>query len=1335
MENEKRLALDLGSNSIGWAVTQSDRIVDTGVYIFPEGVENLGQGEGREMSKNSQRTQYRQARRQAFRRRLRKNLLLRILADRGMCPLAGHTLHRTQDYVSALKEEKMQVWFKLNPYELRKKALEEELSREELGRIFYHIIQRRGFRSNSRNAAQSEDIGTIYKGDQKTDKVGIDATAARLEAHGTLGAYLRDLYPEEGVSYQGGKERIRNRYTTRDMYVEEFRAVWEKQASRLGLDKETATTLGSGRKKEVSLESFFGDAKSGLLFYARPLRSQKTLVGTCTFEPKKKRCLKSHPVSEYVRVYGYVNNLKYDDKPLTEDMREQAVRFLLEASGKKKMENLAKHLRVEISRLDRDKEETCHIGDTIAKLASKKVFGDKWFSFSEEKQLDIWHSLYFFDDEEKLHQRAQKNYGLNDEQAKAFVKITLKDGYVNLSYKVMCKMLPFLKQGFLYYEALALAGVRNAFGEEKWEAFSAENKGFICDNVRDILKKNKEQESYLDPLREFLQSEFRLPLEALGKLYHHSQKEVELKGKWAQGKGADREILGLRNPVVSQVLFGLRKLVNALVEKYGTPERIKVELARELKKNKGQRKKAIDKQKYYEIQRSEAIEAIREHGQPVHEGNILKYRLWKEAEGKSAYSGTPISISDLFDQNKVQVDHIFPLSRSQDDSFLNKVVCFTQENREKGQQTPHEWKQEKEWEEFSTRCLHTFYTSKEFPYRYDKCKRLVSKEMEEGFSHRQLSDTGYISRKAREYLFQVCKNVDAVPGGVTFQLRGVWGLNSILSKLDPEAEDIKRQEGEDEAEYRRRRGEANAEKNRNDHRHHALDAIAIAFSDASHVKKISDAAQAAADAGITDWEEWKKERQDALRDKIPAPMDHFWHRAKEAIDRISVVYKKPKVNKSPRYKRKKHERVKGEAHEQVVYGVRGQLHKETVYGKRTAPGEKDTGYHVRKDLETLKDRKQVRKIVDKHVCEQVEEAIQKAGGYQKGGALPKDPFFAPSHKETKVFVYGEGEIPIPLYEVEVQGSGKVELKRLEAKQVDAIADDREREAVEKAINDSGGYEAKIPKGRLVAGTRKKQSKVYVKDERGELSPVEYVTLNDGRKQKLGELELKETVDAIADEEVRLTVEKAIKDSGGYENKIPEGVFFVEIPRKPKVFMPNHKGGDPVPIRKVRMRETMNNAAGMYEEKQWVNPRNNHHAIVYEDEGGTLGQEVISFWEVVERVNQGDRMFQPPEGTKWMTLQINDMFLLDLPRDLRDGIEEPRNRNVLSAHLYRVQKIFGSRKKFEYTFRKHTAVRSDEGVGRNGVRIHSLKTGWKKYQPIKVKVDILGNISEAPWVSE
>lgn len=389
----KILGLDLGTNSIGWALIDDklNKILGIGSRIFPMGVENLGDGDN-EMSKNASRTGARGVRRQFFRRRLRKKILLQKLSENKMCPMDAKDFEDWKK-TKLFPTDKLSTWFALNPYELRQKALNEKLSLEEIGRIFYHLIQRRGFLSNSRKGGN--DDGAIFKGNAKEGKIGIDDTLESMEGR-TLGSYLFEIYPKENQPFQDGLERIRNRYTTRKMYVDEFELIWNKQAQFHSNLNEELKTLFGGRKLD-------GYKEDGILFYQRPLRSQKHLVGNCSFEPTKTKCPISAVPVEMFRIWQWVNTVEYNGKKISQEEKDKLIEQLL-LSDKIEFKKLRKAIGKESAEFkfnykDDDKIVGTH---TISNLSNKKFFGKKWFEFTEKEQEDIWHVLYFFDSKSNL---------------------------------------------------------------------------------------------------------------------------------------------------------------------------------------------------------------------------------------------------------------------------------------------------------------------------------------------------------------------------------------------------------------------------------------------------------------------------------------------------------------------------------------------------------------------------------------------------------------------------------------------------------------------------------------------------------------------------------------------------------------------------------------------------------------------------------------------------------------------------------------------------------------------------------------------------------------------
>lgn len=939
----KILGLDLGSNSIGWALIddQQKEILGTGVRIFPEGVENFGDGKGKEVSRNASRREHRQRRRQLFRKKMRKRLLAEVLHANSMMPVTKEELDQWKDTGNIPQSEALTDWFKLDPYELRAKALEARISLEELGRVFYHLAQRRGFQTNSRGGEL--DSKTLLEGKPQDGKQGIETTATQM-GDSTLGAYLHTIKPADGEPFKDGLPRIRNRYTSRKMYIDEFERIWEQQAKHHTLlSPELKEKLG-GRKKEKEYD------KDGVLFYQRPLRSQKFLIGKCSFEPTKPRLPISHPLFEAFRAWQFVNTIEVNSKKL-DDTQRQVVFHALMAKDKPKFKELRKKLNLLDSHygFNYPDDHICPGAYTISTVAKPIFFGKKWYQLSLKEKEDIWHVLFSADDKQWLNDYAKKKWGFDTKSAESISKLILKDGYSNLSRKAIVSILPYLEKGYLYTDAVTLGGIQNAFGQ-KWKQLTAEDQQLITDTAISIMAK-KETGGYIAEIKQFLSEQFGLSDKELNKLYHPSTdisdktNEVRL----PTGTEADREIANIRNPAVMQALFEVRRVVNAIIDKWGLPDQINVEIARDLKSSAEARLKTKFEQARNRKKNDLAREILERHHQPVTHENILKVRLWEECRHTCPYTGAAIGIEQLFNGD-MQIEHIVPWSRSLDDSYINKTLCFADENRNKGERTPYEYyiqQGENKWQEVVERAKDLFA----HPDTYAKFKRFVSDEIPDldKFINRQLSDTRYISKATKDYLKKVCNDVNVAPGQLTSKLRVMWGLNSLID-------------------------EENQEKNRADHRHHAIDALVMASFKRRFLQELS---------------KWNRYNRSYDVKDFPMPWDNFRLQAIESIRSILVSHKKTnRVVTKRMVKTKKN----GKQYINAGIAARGQLHKETIFGKRTVHGE--TAYHVKKHLNGITTKKQVDKIVDPAIRKIIHQHVASLGGYIKDKDVPKGAFFS-----------------------------------------------------------------------------------------------------------------------------------------------------------------------------------------------------------------------------------------------------------------------------------------------------------------------------------------------------
>ena len=507
----KILGLDLGTNSIGWAVVEKEKnqefkLLEKGVRIFQEGVKIE---KGIEGSKAAERTGYRSARRIKYRRKLRKINVLKILSEYGFCPeLSSKELKNWRYKKIYPANKKFLDWQETdettnkNPYYYRALAVEQKLDlnnvhdRFKIGRAFYHIAQRRGFLSN-RLEGTKENEGAVKK-----------AIAEINDSKGgkTLGQYFYERY-------QRG-EKIRNTYTSREEhYLGEFKRICEFQH----LNKE------------------FSEKVNKAIFYQRSLKSQKGLVGKCVFESKKPRCPVSRPEFEEYRMLCFINNIKIktptDEKLrfLTENEKEKIKpQFFRKSKDQFNFEDIAKQLapknqyKFYKSRdiypedwLFNYKLNTTVSGCPVS-ARFKDLFGENFIDVQfnyirlkdEKKSVidihDIWHVLFTFDSEDKLKEFAVNRLKLDEAQVKDFLRIHLKKDYASLSLKATRKILPYLRDGLIYSHAVFLANMSEAIPKEVWN--KKENRKIIRNEIHRIIMNQNEEKQIIDIVNRIIKS-------------------------------------------------------------------------------------------------------------------------------------------------------------------------------------------------------------------------------------------------------------------------------------------------------------------------------------------------------------------------------------------------------------------------------------------------------------------------------------------------------------------------------------------------------------------------------------------------------------------------------------------------------------------------------------------------------------------------------------------------------------------------------------------------------------------------------------------------------------
>ena len=311
-----------------------------------------------------------------------------------------------------------------------------------------------------------------------------------------------------------------------------------------------------------------------------------------------------------------------------------------------------------------------------------------------------------------------------------------------------------------------------------------------------------------------------VPLMEQGKRYDEACAEIY--GDHYGKKNAEEKIYlppipadEIRNPVVLRALSQARKVINAVVRRYGSPARIHIETAREVGKSFKDRKEIEKRQEENRKDREKAAAKFREYfpnfvGEPKSK-DILKLRLYEQQHGKCLYSGKEINLGRLNEKGYIEIDHALPFSRTWDDSFNNKVLVLGSENQNKGNQTPYEYfngkDNSREWQEFKARV-----ETSRFP-RSKKQRILLQKFDEDGFKERNLNDTRYVNRFLCQFVADHMlltgkgkRRVFASNGQITNLLRGFWGLRKVRAEND---------------------------------RHHALDAVVVACSTVAMQQKIT----------------------------------------------------------------------------------------------------------------------------------------------------------------------------------------------------------------------------------------------------------------------------------------------------------------------------------------------------------------------------------------------------------------------------------------------------------------------------------------------------------------
>lgn len=1011
------LGLDLGVGSIGWSlVAYSEdntpiKILGMGSRIVPLTTEDATQfATGQSITKNSDRTQKRTARKGYDRYQQRRENLTIELRSHGMLP--DETL---------IKLPAMRLW------QLRADAATSgiKLSLPEIGRVLYHINQRRGYKH--------------AKSDENADKKQSDYVASInnrfstiIERGQTIGQHFAEQLKNSEIDTPKGKfytYRIKEQVFPRQAYVAEFDAIMATQRQFY---------------PDVLTDNFINRLRNEIIFYQRKLKSCKHLVSVCEFERQEatdsngnkvivgpKVAPRTSPLFQVCKIWEMVNNIKITNRrneefPITLEQRRKMFDFL-DSNEKIKFKDICKILNISSkSGWSAGKNLANGLQGNVTKLQLKKALGkhatDNILSFNLELEdivdketgeirtiiskdfrkqplYELWHIVYSITDKDALSKTISNRFGITDSEIiDALYKLDfIKPGYGNKSTKAMRRILPYLQQGMMYSEACLCAGFRHS----------------------ESLTKDENEARELLPL--------------LPQIQRNS----------------------LRQPIVEKILCQMVNVVNALINQYGKIDEIRVELARELKQSKDERY-ATDRQ----IRKNEKDNAqyalrIAEYkcGIRVSRSSVQKYKLWEESDHKCFYCGAGVSCCQFLNGIDAEVEHIIPQSIFFDNSFSNKVCACCSCNSKKGNKTAFDYMQMQAKEQFDAYLIRVDEAYKEGKISKTKHDRLLmpAEKIPQDFLNRDLRLTQYISRKAVEILKQICRNVYSTTGSVTDFIRRVWGYDNILHNINLER--YRKGDWTERVTYEHRGIKREEERikdwsKRLDHRHHAIDALVVAMTSQSVIQRLNklntERDQMFAEVN-SQRAEWRSDYN--LLEQWLLEKPHFSvNEVEQIVAGVAVSFKSGK--KVATYSRRS---VYHNGHRRTVQkGIitpRGALSEESVYGKIRVLEQKPIKYAFENPHLIFKG----------YIKRLVENRLQQYSGDTKKAidSLKKNPILIHNNSTELTFATCFKDEYVIKYKLSA-------LEKL--KDIDAIVDKNIRERVEARIAQYNGNIKEALKG-------------------------------------------------------------------------------------------------------------------------------------------------------------------------------------------------------------------------------------------------------------------------------
>lgn len=838
-----RLGLRMTANSIGWCAVHLDadgdpaKVLGAGVRVFSPNRE-AGRDPRSESTFSAKRCRARAERRRRDRFVRRRTRLMETLVGARLMPAEEKERKRLE---------------RLDPYWLRRAALDERIEPYELGRAIFHLNQRRGRRMSRIDFTENAEIGAVRKGVRALEAV-LEESEAR-----TLGELLANWHGRDKqgrrpkgalarpLRFRPTREGTRNVYAlypTRDLVESELDRIWESQrAHHAGL----LTPKLLQRIKRIVIEQ-------------RPYR--RKLIGRCALRPKTclaqpygfdidlgERAPKAHPLYQRFRILRDLSHLRVVQPGLRErhvsiDERDALAELLMARSAPlvfykrlRRSIGLPENARFSGELAGRKGMLT---DKTAASLARQENFGPAWRTLTREQQIELVERLLMTEDESALCEWLSETHGLDQARALGVSAARLPQGHFRYGRSTLSALVEVLER-----ESTETADPNTGKRIQRPLTF------------REAMAQLGGCDADTGPVAK----QGRLP-------YYGEVLTRDVVSIPTAPAGSQERIGRLPKPAVHIGLNQVRKIVNALIDSRGAPCEIVIELAPDLKWNAKEKSRQRLIARIRSKREKEYADVLGDLNLPDTREHRLRLELdaeLPEEERVCVYTGDPIPRKDLF-TDRVEIDHVLPFYATLDDSFPNRVLCTRAAKRMKRHRAPGDAWNGKDLKVIAERAERLFA---------HRARRFAPDAMHGimGFADIHFSDKAHTARSARHYLESVCPHVKVTSGRLTDMLRANWDLNALL----PDS----------------KHADTGNPVHRSDHRHGAIDAFVLACMDRRLLERISTAARQAAERNL---------RIRFPRHGFPMPFKGYREDLADVL-RSMVVSHKPDRGVSPRGRR------------------------------------------------------------------------------------------------------------------------------------------------------------------------------------------------------------------------------------------------------------------------------------------------------------------------------------------------------------------------------------------------------------------------------------------------